>query len=191
MLIAPDAFAVDTDERSCAVYQAFDDAVISSWGNLVLRPVTEPLEEYDRNPSSTFERYTGERRMVRQADGQSTSEWIVQTHTFDPKPLLANLQQGEPKGIETCLSGRNIRFNEYDLVGVALILPRLISRFLGNEIGETTMTLSPVSFSPDGQYALMTSSAVCGWLYGSGDYHLFKKDGDEWTYEGGQLMWIS
>ena len=191
VLIAPHAFAIDADERSCAVYQAFHRAVIPSWGNLVLRPVTQPLEDYDPDPSSTFERYTGERRSVRQADGQLKSEWIVQTRTFDSKPLLANLQQGEPQNIEACLSGRNIRFDEYDLVGVALILPKLISRLFGSEIGETTMTLSPVSFSADGQYALMTSSVVCGLLCGSGDYHLFKKDDDEWIYEGGQLMWIS
>lgn len=191
MLLAPDAFAIDTDERSCAVYQAFHDAIIPSWGNLVLRPTTQPRDEHDTEPSRTFERYTGEQRTVRQADGHFKSEWIVETRTFDALPLLAHLQQAEPENIRTCLSGRSIRFDEHDLTGIALIFPKLISRLLGAEIGEATMALSPVSFSADGQHALMISSTVCGVLCGSGEYHLFKRDGAAWAYEGGQLMWIS
>jgi hypothetical protein len=52
-------------------------------------------------------------------------------------------------------------------------------------------SLSRVGFNKAKDCAILYSSIGCGWLCGTGHYHLLKKEGEEWKLIASQMLWIS
>jgi len=53
------------------------------------------------------------------------------------------------------------------------------------------MAFSRVGFNKSRDQAILYSQISCGWLCGTGHYHLLKKDSGKWTMVGNFMAWIS